>query len=158
MYPRSSRGGANVPIREPTWSKPENSLGIPPFGTVWRELVSPTHILPDSSAPILRHDDHPYGTRRPSHAIVPDPDQRRNLGSDAMRVAVCVWLLLRNQTHTATQRWPMEPLDGTAGRNHPNMTSERDRPPRDMPCRTRPLSCVLSTPQSRSAHWYRGPR
>lgn len=104
------------------------------FGTVWRELVSPTHILPDSSAPILRHDDHPYGTRRPSHAIVPDPDQRRNPGSDTIRTAEII------------------------GQNHTNMTSERDRPPRDMPCRTRPLSCVLSTPQSRSAHWYRGPR
>lgn len=31
MNPRTSRGGANVPIHEPTWFKTENSLGTPPF-------------------------------------------------------------------------------------------------------------------------------
>ena len=31
MNPCGSRARANVPIREPTVSKPENSLGIPPF-------------------------------------------------------------------------------------------------------------------------------
>lgn len=113
---------------------------------------------PPISFPFLRHGDHPYGTRHPSHAVIPDPDQRRNPGSDTMHTAVCVWLLIRNQTHTARRNGGPRDLGRDLGRNQPNMPLKRDRPPRDMPCRTRPLSCVLSTPQSRSAHWYRGPR